>query len=56
MREQITYIADDGKKFDSYKECYDYEFQQCIGLAAGQLKFYNEFVEDGLTAIIEAEE
>lgn len=46
MREQITYIADDGKKFFNYKECYDYEFQQCIGQAAGQLKFYNEFGDE----------
>lgn len=43
MREQITYISDDGKKFFNYKECYDYEFQQYIGQAKGQLRLYNEF-------------
>jgi len=42
MREQITYIADDGKKFSNYKECYEYELNQSLDSIDARIRMFDE--------------
>ena len=42
MKTITTYMADDGKIFDNYDDCYEYELNQSLGSIDARIRMFDE--------------